>query len=71
MCKYRYFSNGYRSFGSNIPGFALGAYFPGDEPGERCRLTGDFCDPEFCPELEENEKCEFDDCEQQGEDGDD
>ena len=44
MCRYQYESEGYRTYGDNIPGFAQGAYFPGDEPGLYCRLTGESCD---------------------------
>lgn len=59
MCKYQYEYEGYRSFGDNIPGYAQGAYFPGDEPGMRCKLTGEACGnisgdtPENCPTMEE------------------
>ena len=53
MCQHSHYYPGHRSYGGNIPGYAQGAYFPGDEPGERCELTGDYCDPETCPEKEE------------------
>lgn len=43
MCKHQYEYEGFRSFGDNIPGYAQGAYFPGDEPGTRCKLTGKSC----------------------------
>ena len=33
-------SPGYRSWGDDIPGFAQGCYFPGDEPGHLCTITG-------------------------------
>lgn len=42
-------SPGYRSWGDDIPGFAQGCYFPGDEPGHLCTITGDVCDPDNCP----------------------
>ena len=56
MCEHRYYYQGYRTFGDNIPGYAQGAYFPGDEPGERCRLTGECCDTDDCPEREREEE---------------
>lgn len=43
MCQYSYEYEGHHSYGDNIPGYAQGAYFPGDEPGTRCRLTGEAC----------------------------
>ena len=43
MCQHSYEYSGHRSYGDNIPGYAQGAYFPGDEPGTRCRLSGDAC----------------------------
>ena len=52
MCQHSYYYPGHRTYGDNIPGFAQGAYFPGDEPGERCRLTDDYCELETCPERE-------------------
>lgn len=55
MCEYRYWHKGCRSFGDNIPGYAQGAYFPGDEPGYRCWLTHDFCPAES---VEDEEGCE-------------
>lgn len=53
MCQYSYEYEGNRTYGSNVPGYAQGAYFPGDEPGERCMLTGEYCDPDTCSEKEE------------------
>lgn len=50
MCQHSYYYPGYRSSGANIPGYAQGAYFPGDEPGMMCELTGEYCDCESCPE---------------------
>ena len=50
MCQHSYYHPGHRTYGDNIPGYAQGAYFPGDEPGERCRLTDDYCGPDACPE---------------------
>ena len=50
MCRHSYYYEGCRTYGSNIPTFAQGAYFPGDEPGVRCKLY-DYCeDPETCPD---------------------
>jgi len=55
MCEFLYWDKGYRSFGDNIPGYAQGAYFPGDEPGWRCRLTHEPCPAES---VEDEETCE-------------
>lgn len=55
MCKYLYWDEGHRSFGDNIPGYAQGAYFPGDEPGWRCWLTREPCPAES---VEDEEGCE-------------
>ena len=41
MCTF--FADGYRSYGDNIPGYAMGAYFPGDEPEIRCEITHRTC----------------------------
>lgn len=43
MCRHAYEHPGERTSGANIPGYAQGAYFPGDEPGTRCKLTGEAC----------------------------
>lgn len=32
-----------RTFGENIPGYAQGEIFPGDEEGWICKTTGDWC----------------------------
>ena len=44
-----------RTSGANIPGFAQGAIFPGDEACHTCRPTGDLCeerpDADECPLL--------------------
>lgn len=61
-CTHQYDYEGCRSYGANIPGSCQGAYFPGDEPGIRCNLTGNYCqDPEGdcpadCNEQEELER---------------
>lgn len=58
-CKNQKWENGYKSYGDNVPGYAQGAYFPGDEPGIHCTITGDICpcdesnDPKDCTEYEE------------------
>ena len=44
MCEHCTFKPGHQSFGASVPGFAQGAYYPGDEPGNRCDLTGELCD---------------------------
>jgi len=54
MCKYLYWDKGHRSFGDNIPSYAQGAYFPGDEPGWKCWLTRDVCPAES---VEDEEDC--------------
>lgn len=56
MCRHSYYYPGHRTYGDNIPGYAVGAYFPGDEPGTRCELTGEACDPEYCPERDAEEQ---------------
>ena len=45
-CKHRYFFEGYRTYGNNIPYYAQGSYFPGDEPGWLCKLEGFECNEE-------------------------
>lgn len=66
MCQHSYEYEGYRSFGDNIPGYAQGAYFPGDEPGTRCELTGEACGnicgdaPHTCAAIDETDwPCPF------------
>ncbi|MDR2893033.1 MAG: hypothetical protein LBV80_08120 [Deltaproteobacteria bacterium] len=56
MCAHAYHYPGHRTFGANIPGYAQGAYFPGDEPGMRCELTEDPCNDELCPKRKELNK---------------
>ena len=46
------YAPGSKSWGDDVPGYAQGCFYPGDEPGCRCRITGELCDPDFCP-LEE------------------
>lgn len=54
-CPHRYYSAGRAAKGGNIPPFAVGAYFPGDEPGFRCEQTLEMCSdfPPDCPEWKE------------------
>lgn len=53
-CLHEYEYEGCRTYGANIPGYAQGAYFPGDAPGLRRKLTGEGCpdqggeDPQAC-----------------------
>lgn len=59
-CQHRRYQSGHRSRGANLPGYAQGAYFPGDEPGCVCDLAGCFCeeppkDNAECPLYEEGE----------------
>ena len=57
LCEHRYYYQGHRTFGDNIPGYAQGAYFPGDEPGIRCKLSGgDHCCEEMCPLNDETQE---------------
>lgn len=42
-CIFGEYKEGYRTFSDNIPGFAQGAYFPGDEAGYRCKFDGEYC----------------------------
>lgn len=59
MCQHSYEYKGYRSYGDNIPGYAQGAYFPGDEPGIRCELSGGTpCCEEMCPLNNDGQKDE-------------
>ena len=53
MCPHSEYRSGCRSYGRNIPADAQGAYFPGDEPGDYCKLTDCLCDRD-----EEGEPCE-------------
>jgi len=55
MCQHSYEYEGHRTYGANIPGYAQGMYFPGDEPGTRCNLTGDPCTPEDCAAMKPTE----------------
>ena len=61
-CPYRgKYEKGYRAFSDRVPGYAQGAYFPGDEPGYRCKASGELCGnpdgdtPEDCAVQEETE----------------
>ena len=56
MCEYSYYDEGRRTYGYNIPGYAQGAYFPGEEPGLRCDIDDEPCDPKECPLMEGKEK---------------
>lgn len=68
MCRHSYYSRGYRSFGANIPGYAQGACFPGDEPGEYCNISRKQCyleyddAPELC-EIQDEAGSKCPDCE--------
>ena len=42
-CPYMRWQDEYRTFSDNIPGYAQGAVFPGDEGGVFCKQTGDPC----------------------------
>lgn len=56
MCRFREWNDGRPSYSTNIPGYAQGAYFPGDEPGLYCRKTEDRCayhDPARCPLMQD------------------
>ena len=52
MCQHQSYDEGRPSYGGNIPDFARGAAFPGEEAGPRCDLSGDLCpggDSRACP----------------------
>ena len=59
MCEYQYSYEGQRSYGGNIPDSAQGAYFPGDEPCEKCRYSGNRVAPlgEQCPHENNLSEC--------------
>ena len=52
MCQHSYWYEGFKQRGADLPGYAIGTYFPGDEPGMRCKI-GDYCCEEECPRGEE------------------
>jgi hypothetical protein len=58
MCRYAYESPGHAIHGGNYPTYAQGAYLPGDEPGTRCSITRDTCDPTTCECREESRPAE-------------
>lgn len=53
-CINQKWQKGARTYGDDIPSYAQGAYFPGDEPGYVCKLSGYHCgningrNPEEC-----------------------
>lgn len=57
-CEFRKYRKAQRTFGDNIPGYAQGAVFPGDEAGHYCSETGERCDsrPQAgeCPRVEDD-----------------
>lgn len=59
MCEYQQPYEGCRSYGDNIPGYAQGAFYPEDEPGEKCRFSGEIiarlC--ESCPHENNPREC--------------
>lgn len=60
-CLKQYDSPGFKTYSDYVPGYAQGAYFPGDEPGLCCRKTRDICEdpdgeqPAFCDAAETTE----------------
>lgn len=53
MCQHQHYYTGRPSYGGNIPEFARGSYFPDDEAGPRCDITGQTCvggDSYACPQ---------------------
>lgn len=55
MCQFSIYKEGSRSYGDNLPGYAQGAYLPGDEPGYYCKKSGCRCyldgwasHPDYC-----------------------
>lgn len=58
-CIHKKWHDGVRTYGANVPGYAQGAYFPGDEPGYTCKKAGGDCgDPDSdtpeCCDIQEN-----------------
>ena len=52
MCRHQHYDEGRPSYGGNIPDFANGTAFPGDQAGPRCGISGDCCaggDSFSCP----------------------
>lgn len=43
-CRHRKYHHAQRTYGENIPYYAQGAVFPGDEAGHRCELSGELCE---------------------------
>lgn len=54
-CPQREHNPAHKSYGANLPYYAQGAVFPGDEACHTCRLTGNLCeerpDADECPLL--------------------
>lgn len=46
-CFHMVYKQGTRTRSAYVPGYAQGVYFPGDEPGEYCKI----CD-ELCPNVD-------------------
>jgi hypothetical protein len=44
-CPHRRYHPGGAAYGLDVPAFAMGAPYPGDEPGYRCAQGGDICTP--------------------------
>lgn len=70
-CPHHEYSKGFKCTGSaDEPDFMRGQYYPGDEPGILCKITGNHCDQEtdscktrfadmrktqfYCPECEQH-----------------
>lgn len=54
MCRHSYHSKGHKTFSANVPLSAQGCYFPGDEPGLKCKHNYETCYLEYeagSPEL--------------------
>lgn len=43
VCRFAEEYKGHKTFSDNVPGYAQGAYFPGDEPGFHCKFDGQLC----------------------------
>lgn len=56
MCQFSYWHEGHKTWSQYVPTSCQGCYFPGDEPGIYCAISGGACqNPEGdCPE-----DCEF------------
>lgn len=43
-CPHMRYRKGTRTYSAYVPSYAQGAFFPGDEPGEYCRICDELCE---------------------------